>query len=975
MLKGLLKARKVVILAVAAFVSQAGVALAIDGVRLPSPAEKRGVVYLPRDLFESAAYRDFVADVGVPRDFAWNLDNGTVRRFVGSVPFVTPSGTGDRAEIEAAVRSLIDRHPALFGATSEAFTLDRGGYIQQPHRIAYVWMEQNYKGLPVYGSGLSFSIHTPSGNLMKFFAHDVVADPDVDVAPAFTPADGTNLAYQHVRAFPGFRFVHAEELATLQVISTRDGTGRAVYSTYVASGFAEEPGRWLVHVDARTGEVIRVDDLVRYVDVSGNVKGRAQEFDPASALATLDLPEMRVRIVGGATVFTDANGNFTIPNAGAGAVTVEAALVGRWVTVNNSSGTTELLTQIVTPPGPANFTFNLSGSEQTTSQANAALHQTRIHNFIAGRVGPSAIDTAFRANVNVNTGTCNAFYNGSSTNYYLAGGNCRNTAYDTVIYHEYGHFVDDRFGGILDGGLSEGWGDTVAMYLTGQPLTGENFFTSGGFIRTGENTRTWPAPECGGEVHCVGEVWMGYAWKVRVSLIATHGSAMGAEIANQDIIDIIPANSNSIPDAVIDSFIADDDDGDLDNGTPNYSDLSAAAICKNLPFPEVTIVGLSHTPLADTRRTAADYAVTANATSTEAAISSVVLTYRVGGGADQNVGLTPAGGGNYTGVIPAQFCNRDVEYYIRATDANSNTATLPKGAPGSRYRFLVGDLVEIYFNNFENAGDEGWTHAQVATQDDWHHKDPNPFGTQPNDPPTAFSGTRCWGNDLQPTTMWNGNYMNFVNNYLESPVINSAGFDTLTFSYRRWLTVEDGFYDTARILVNGTEVWRNPIGSGTDHFFDTSWQLHEIALPPAATTQIRFELVSDAGLNFGGWTIDDVRIHALTCVATLDFSDLAPSIGEQISIDIGAGPDENYFLLLSRNTGSAPYTPPGGPTVTTQLGTPFRAKKTGILDPSGNVRITGNVPNRASLIGRTLHFQAVDGAGRISERATVVLQP
>lgn len=975
MLQGLVTARKVGALTAAAFLCQAGIALAIDGVKYNSPKDsKREVVYLPQDLFESEAYLDFTLENGAPLQFGWNLDNGTVRRFVGSIPLVSPSEKGDPSEIESAVRSFIDRHSALFGATSDSFTFGAKGYVIQPRHVAYVWMEQLYKGVPVHGAGVSFSIHTPSGNLMKFFTHDVVADPDVDVTPFITSDDAANRALLHARTFPGFRFVQPESDPRLQVLSTRNGTGRAAYTVTVRSGFPEEPGRWYVHVDAQTGAILRVDDLVREIDVTGNVKVNAQIFDPTSAVTPLNIADMQVRIVGGATVYTDANGNFTIPNAGASAVNVEAKLLGRWVNVQNVAGAEEILTLNVTPPGPANFVFNLSNTEQTRAQSNSAYHQNLVHSFISGRVGPSGLDTAFTNNVNL-ASTCNAYYDGVSTNYFLSGGGCNNTAFDTVVHHEYGHWADDVFGGILDGGLSEGIGDVMGLFITNQPILGENFFTSGGFIRDGNNTVTWPGAACGGEVHCLGEIWMGYAWRARVNLIASLGAAAGAEAANVCFVDTLPANSNSIPDAVTDSFIADDDDGNLANGTPNYADLAAAAEAKNLPYPEVQIVSLTHTALGDTRNTATNYVALANATSTEAAISSVVLTYRVNGGADTQVNMAAQGGGNYRGEIPAQFCNTVVEYYIRATDANGNTKTSPSTAPGTRYRFTVGDLVQVYFNNFDGGTDEGWTHVLVATQDDWHRKNPNPFGSQAYDPPQAFSGANCWGNDLQPTSGWNGDYANSVSNYLQSPVINTAGFSSLTLSYRRWLTVEDGFYDTARVLINGAQVWRNPVGAGADHFIDTAWTEHQISFTPAATTQVRFELVSDAGLTFGGWNVDDFRLFALSCVATLEWSDLTPSIGQNVTIDIGAGPNEDYYMLMARNLGAATYTPAGGPVIVTGLAAPIRAKRTGVLDPSGNVSISANVPNRPSLVGRTLHFQAVDGGGRKSPTRTVTVQP
>ena len=52
------------------------------------------------------------------------------------------------------------------------------------------------------------------------------------------------------------------------------------------------------------------------------------------------------------------------------------------------------------------------------------------------------------------------------------------------------------------------------------------------------------------------------------------------------------ADATNQPDAVREVFLLDDDDGDLNNGTPNYDDLVRAAVKRKLPYP----ARLSHQP-------------------------------------------------------------------------------------------------------------------------------------------------------------------------------------------------------------------------------------------------------------------------------------------------------------------------------------------------------------------------------------------
>ena len=51
------------------------------------------------------------------------------------------------------------------------------------------------------------------------------------------------------------------------------------------------------------------------------------------------------------------------------------------------------------------------------------------------------------ANVNINQ-TCNAFWNGSSVNFYRSGGGCSNTGEIAAVFlHEWGHGLDTNTGG------------------------------------------------------------------------------------------------------------------------------------------------------------------------------------------------------------------------------------------------------------------------------------------------------------------------------------------------------------------------------------------------------------------------------------------------------------------------------------------------------------------------------------------------
>ena len=87
--------------------------------------------------------------------------------------------------------------------------------------------------------------------------------------------------------------------------------------------------------------------------------------------------------------------------------------------------------------------------------------------------------------------------------------------------------------------------------------------------------------------------------------------------------------------------------------------------------------------------------------------------------------------------------------------------------------------------------------------------------------------------------------------------------------YKRWLGVEDGFFDGATISANDVAVWSSfastsdPMDMGQNHI-DKEWRFQDVdvsAQAAAATDgkmSLKFEIKGDDGLQFGGWTLDDV---------------------------------------------------------------------------------------------------------------------
>ena len=130
------------------------------------------------------------------------------------------------------------------------------------------------------------------------------------------------------------------------------------------------------------------------------------------------------------------------------------------------------------------------------------------------------------------------------------------------------------------------------------------------------------------------------------------------------------------PDQVLATFIADDDDGNLANGTPHYDAFCVAATNHGFTCPEILVgVFITHEPLSS-RTTEGDAESRRDLLHRGAAGSGLAALYRVNGGPFTRR-LTPTGGPDEYRAIPGLAQANEVEYYLRARDVAGNTKTHP----------------------------------------------------------------------------------------------------------------------------------------------------------------------------------------------------------------------------------------------------------------------------------------------------------
>jgi hypothetical protein len=336
-----------------------------------------------------------------------------------------------------------------------------------------------------------------------------------------------------------------------------------------------------------------------------------------------------------------------------------------------------------------------------------------------------------------------------------------------------------------------------------------------------------------------------------------------------------------------------------------------------------------------------------------AVITGADVHYTVDGGNEIVIPMNNTVGSTWSGGIPGQASPARLTYWLTSNDSAGNTERFPRMG---EFDFVVGVRTQVYFNDFEGNTDENWTHALLATQDDWQRGTPQ---GNAGDPAGAYSGTKAWANDLGMTG-WNGFYAANVNNYLESPAIDCSGRSGVTLRFARFLGVEEGIYDRAKILVNGQLVWQN---QNYGHTLDSGWGFVEYDISSIAdnnsSVKIRFSMTSDAGLEFGGWTIDDFELYTLDPVpgggtdAILLSGDTNGNAGSSVSYTFSgmeAGKPWQMIGGLS-NTGSVIF----GHTF--DIGAGYRVLASGVASATGTGSATVTIP--ATLPSGTIGYLEV----------------
>nr|MBA3452192.1 hypothetical protein [Deltaproteobacteria bacterium] len=352
---------------------------------------------------------------------------------------------------------------------------------------------------------------------------------------------------------------------------------------------------------------------------------------------------------------------------------------------------------------------------------------------------------------------------------------------------------------------------------------------------------------------------------LRKALIAAYGETEGARIVTKLYVGTM-RRSSDIPSSLIEALIEDDDDGNLDNGSPHECMIREAFGLHGLR----TASGEVAAPGSIAER-AGSTLVRVNLTGmstrcTSDQIDTVTVEWKPSGSSTPTAGSTVANvaaDGQYWAQLPLARDGK-VLYRARVKFMDGSTLTLADNLADPFYELYQGLTVPLYCTSFETADPftEGWTTGTTnpAIPSPWAWGEGAGGST---DPQVAYTGTKFLAQEL------GGNYMPGMGSWVNMPPIHVGRWTDVHLQYRRWLASEDSHFDQARVTVNDKKAWINNTANTGDssalHHIDREWRFHDVPLSGYVAGNVftvGWDLTADEGLHLGGWQIDDVCIVA-----------------------------------------------------------------------------------------------------------------
>lgn len=527
------------------------------------------------------------------------------------------------AQLEQAARTFIDGHAALFGAASGAL---QHVSVRRFGGKAAVWLRQQYQGVPVETAGVTL-VFDAAGNLLAF-GSDASQSLTLNTVPTVSASQSLATAKQGLGFNDSTDTVLEQRLSILQLSDAQSELMHRL--AWLVRLETQSPlGVWRTAIDAHSGEVLERSNERTLAAVFGTVDGEAHAISPCEGPpVTWPFAMLKIRIDGDGETVSAAGGQYSLAHSLPAPVRLIAGLAGTAVSVVNVNGNNPgnpgpnaSFDQVVPADGQVNVHWSnqqgVGDGFALLPESNCYYHTTKLYGFLTSLDPELGLSTSPIALGQIR---CNVGYNRQEAPYclfvnqgwYIGGTNpsisfCPEVTvggtvfYDAarfgdLIYHEYGHHLHL----LLQGGgfftnkcLAEGLADMAAMVLTrraGIMYGADSGFTCSQPRRDADasplNYRTAAFDPCPGNspAHAWGRLISGFYWHAYENLVA--GVAGKAPMQDEGAWETVTqlwygatklGGGRRYADQVLLSFIMDDDDGTMLNGTPHFEALCQAA--------------------------------------------------------------------------------------------------------------------------------------------------------------------------------------------------------------------------------------------------------------------------------------------------------------------------------------------------------------------------------------------------------------
>lgn len=535
--------------------------------RLLKDLREKGKVVLHPRLHEAESYRDKSFHGNVIQTERDQLDS--VVRIISSFDLMAdlPS-IGTMTDLNI-IRHYVNRHQNSLGVTHNNLRLVQPATLKT-EKLAFYKFDVYRRGLLVEDASLLFRFR--NGRLVQVVNRTFSEATLVDDRDELTDRELLQLIEERIGANK-YRVIGS----SYRVVADDDR-----YRLLKVRNFQQELGEGAtVQIDVNNGKIFELSPRRFYAGGTTGQHGFARArlyqryyqqesvFTPLRELAINFIIDTDTR--SRQKVITDHRGRFPVLP---GATPHISRFFGAKVSVTNHTGPEVAVEGVLDDGKWHTVVGHHEGAEvhddKLIAQSMVFHHTNKIIRLASNYIDTPWFRTPLSAHTNINN-SCNAHWDGrfSTINFYSGGRGCANTGLIAdIVYHEWGHGLDDKTGGIRDGAFSEGFGDIISMLVTKSPIIGVGFMLDGRPVRDLEPDRIYPR-DSRGTVHEVGLIIGSTFWDLFKKFKEHYSEQQAIEFMRRYAFQMI-FTAERYTDVYRSLLVIDDDDGNLINGTPNF---------------------------------------------------------------------------------------------------------------------------------------------------------------------------------------------------------------------------------------------------------------------------------------------------------------------------------------------------------------------------------------------------------------------